>query len=306
MKAVSKQIRRPLVAIVVPVFNKKDSLLRFMDSIARQDYKNHVLVVVDDASTDGTVKAIKARRDKTVVLEGNGNLWWSGGTNLGAKYALKNKADYVLTINHDVILDKNYISSLVDFAHKHPQALIGSMVVNRQKKTEVWFFGAGYNKRTGLNEHVTGHVKDFTEPAQSTWLTGMGVLIPVGVFKKIGFYDDKNYPLYFGDADFSERARRAGFELWINPKSRVYGDIHDNWIGKNVRRPKVRFIYDMFVSIHSPFQWKTRRSYYKLYWPGNYTFGLAAFYIVGSASVYYAYVIGLAKKILGIKKTGKA
>lgn len=291
----------PKVAIVVPVFNQKDLIIRFIESLREQDYPNFTLIVVDDASSDGTYTTLTKDYPEVTTLKGNGNLWWSGGTNKGIKCAIKDGADYILTINHDVTIGKDYISSLVTFAKKYPHALVGSMVVDRQKPDSVWFFGASYSKRTGENSHVLGKVSDFKEPQKSTWLTGMGVLVPIEVFDIIGYYDEENFPLYFGDADFSERARRAGYDLWVNQKSVVYGDINENWIGRNVRRPKLRFIYDLFTLINSPFQWKTRSLYYKKYWPGNYRLALFKVYTIGSAGIYFAYAKGLIRGALGIE-----
>lgn len=288
----------PSVYIIVPTFNQKELVLRFVESLRRQTYANYQLVIVDDDSKDGTQDALLAYKD-VVVLKGDGDLWWSGATNKGVHYAKRNKADYILTINHDVTLNKTYIASLVACALEHPDSLIGSMVIDRRDRSEVWFAGGTYNAWKGLNEHVTGKKSTFTEPRQSTWLTGMGVLVPIGAFARVGYYDDKNFPLYFGDADFSERARRAGYELWVDPKSQVVGDIHENWVGRNLKRPKVRFIFDLFTLINSPFQWKTRRLFYQKYWPGNYRLALLKFYTIGSATVYRAYIIGLVKRLLG-------
>lgn len=291
----------PKVAIVVPVFNQIDLIIRFVESLREQDYPNFTLIVVDDASSDGTYEVLTKEYPEVTTIKGSGNLWWSGGTNKGIKRAIKAGADYILTINHDVTIGKDYVSSLVMFANEHPHALVGSMVVNRQKPDTVWFFGAAYSMRTGENSHVLGRVGDFKKPRKSTWLTGMGVLVPITAFSDIGFYDEKNFPLYFGDADFSERARRAGYDLWVNPRSIVYGDINENWIGRNVRRPKLRFIYDFFTLINSPFQWKTRRLYYKKYWPGNYRLALFKVYTIGSAGIYIAYLKGLVRGALGIE-----
>lgn len=289
---------QPLVYIIVPTFNQKELVLRFVESLRRQTYPNFQLVIVDDASKDGTQEALTAYPE-VVVLKGSGDLWWSGATNKGVRYAQKKKADFILTINHDVTLEKNYLTTLVVCAIEHPDSLIGSLVIDRTDRDDVWFAGGTYNSWRGLNEHVTGNKASFIEPRQSTWLTGMGVLVPTHVFNVVGYYDDKHFPLYFGDADFSERARRAGFTLWVDPKSRVYGDIHENWVGRNLKRPKIRFIYDLFTLINSPFQWKTRRLYYQRYWPGNYRRALFHFYTIGSATVYRAYCIGLIKRLLG-------
>ncbi|MEI6531655.1 MAG: glycosyltransferase family 2 protein [Chlamydiota bacterium] len=292
----------PLVYVVTPIFNGRNHTEEYLQSLKGQEYKNFKVVIVDDGSTDGTGKMVREKFPDAILLEGDGSLWWSGGTNIGVKYAIKNNADFILTINHDVTLKTDYLTSLVNFAQEKKGALIGSMVVSRSNKGRVWFFGGGYNKIQGTNTHVTGKIRDFKVATKSLWLTGMGVLVPSSVFKEIGYYDEENFPLYFGDADFSERARRAGHELWVSPKSKVFGDTDDNWVGRNIRYPKPRFIYDLFTLTNSPFQLKTRSLYYKRYWPGNYLIGLLCFYTIGSANVYLAYIIGLARGVLRPKR----
>ena len=66
------------------------------------------------------------RYPEVVRLVGNGNLWWSGGTNLGVKYALEHGHDYVLTINNDACVHPDFLTHLVSTAQTHPGSIVGA------------------------------------------------------------------------------------------------------------------------------------------------------------------------------------
>src|SRR5437588_7973739 len=89
----------PRVAVVVPVYNKIALTVRFLKSFRKVRYPNYTIVVIDDGSQDGTSEVLKQRFPQVVVLPGDGNLWWSGATNVGVEYALGHDYDFVLTIN---------------------------------------------------------------------------------------------------------------------------------------------------------------------------------------------------------------
>ena len=72
-----------MIYIVIPVFNRREETLRCLDSLVTQTYTNFIVIVVDDGSTDGVGDAVQAGYPDTIVLKGDGNLWWAGATNLG-------------------------------------------------------------------------------------------------------------------------------------------------------------------------------------------------------------------------------
>jgi len=72
----------PRVAVVVPVYNKIELTIRFLESFQQITYPNYSMIIVDDGSRDGTAEILRARFPEVIVLKGDGNLWWSGATNL--------------------------------------------------------------------------------------------------------------------------------------------------------------------------------------------------------------------------------
>ncbi len=255
---------KPSIAAVIPIHNGIEHTLPFLKSMEEAGYPNLVTVVVDDGSTDGSAEAIAAAHPKTIVLKGNGSLWWSGATNLGVEWAIKHKYDYVLTINNDVVIAPGSLEALIKVARARPKAVVGSIVRYAGQPERIWFAGAYFNYSSGEMEHQTelpsGHQPIFTD-----WLTGMGILIPVAAFKAVGLYDTKNFPQYFGDADFSLRAREKGYELLVVPDSILYADVSSSWLKRQTSR-KAGFIKELLFSIKSPYNVMIRYKFYKRHW----------------------------------------
>jgi GT2 family glycosyltransferase len=258
---------KPLVYVVVPVYNGKKHTDKFLNTFKKQNYSNFKVVIIDDGSNDGTAQMINKNHSSTILITGNGDLWWSGATNLGIERAIKDGADYVLTINNDVTVSNGYIKKLLKAAQNNPNSLVGSIIVYDSDHKKVWYAGAYFDKKRGEMQHVNGDITDFDDKYYKTdWMAGMGVLVPIDVYKKVGFYDEVNFPQYFGDADFSVRALRYGYKLLISSECVFYSDVSSSWVQKQLKTPKPRMLIDLLFSIRSPYQIRTRVKFYRLYW----------------------------------------
>lgn len=258
----------PQVYLVVPVFNRLEKTLQFLKSTKKSNYKNITVIVVDDGSTDGTYETITSKYPDVVLLQGDGNLWWAGATNMGVEYALQNgrDQDYVYTINNDTELASDTLLYLVESAIKHPKSLIGTVIYDTHDHAKSWYYGAYFDRANGRVEHYHGKLPIGERLRESEWLTGMGALIPFGVFKNIGIYDSKKYPQYFGDMELGLRAKRVGYKLYVDTKAVAYADLETAWINSSVDKKPWSFVWQLFTSTKSPFKLTPRYFLYKEYW----------------------------------------
>jgi GT2 family glycosyltransferase len=223
------------ITLVIPVYNHLDYTSRCIQSLDRlilkQQFKhcNYQVVVVDDGSTDGTAGWLAEHHPDVVVLHGDGTLWWSGGINKGAKFAIEQLGtDYILLWNNDITPVEDYFHQLDQLLTRlGMNTLVGSKILYHGNEQIIWSFGGTYNpvngkkRMIGMDEPDSGQ---YSEVLSVDWLPGMGTLVPVDVIEKIGYWDDRRFPQYHGDSDFTFRAKKAGFEIMVRPDLKIWND----------------------------------------------------------------------------------
>lgn len=280
------------VFLLVPIFNRlmitqkgiKNiySALDKIDLISRLDYKFEI-IIVDDDSTDGSSAWIADNCPEISVLLGNGNLWWTGAVDLGARIAVYEKdADYVMLWNDDIICDENYFTELIKILNN--EDLKDKILVSKvlwQDDIEVLFnFGCFFNAKTGIKTLIGSNEIDSTKFNKITkvdWSGGMGTLIPANVLREIDFFDPINFPQYHGDSDMFLRAREKGFETFAIPTLKVYNNRDTSGI------KKIRNFNDLknyFTSNRSNYNFRQNINFYKRHTIGvKPWFNFAKYYI---------------------------
>ncbi|WPP50277.1 glycosyltransferase family 2 protein [Catalinimonas niigatensis] len=253
------------IYIVIPVHNKIELTLKCLASLEGQSYPQYEIIVVDDGSTDGTYETIQKRFPEVTLLQGDGNLWWTGGTNMGVEYALKTAKDndFVLTLNNDLEIGKDYLEQLLKVYQQFKPCLVGSVSVNSQKPEQVEFLGSKNRLITGRSRLPIKEILPYStlkqtyDVLESDVLPGRGTLIPIPVFKKIGLFDFEHFPQYIADYDFSKRAKYAGFKLLVSTKAVVKSVVESTGV-TYVIDPTFKTFFKGLTSIKSPTQMKIR------------------------------------------------
>ena len=213
----------PLVFIVIPIHNGLDHTKNCLSDIQKLKYPNVRTIVVDDGSDDGSSEYIGARHPDITVLKGDGQLWWSGAVNRGIEHALKNKADYICLLNNDNRFEADFLGRLVQTSVEKATECVCSKVLN-QYSHNVFFAGGTVNAIGELRMFQGEDGPDLNRQREIIWTGGMGVLFKREIFESTGLFDEKNFPQYFGDADFSFRLRKNGYKILYEPKSVVFND----------------------------------------------------------------------------------
>lgn len=205
----------PKVFIIVLNYNGKDVLLKCLSSVYRLDYPNLEVVVVDNNSKDNSFKEAQSRFKKFHFIKNNRNLGFSAGNNVAIRWALEKMADYVFLLNNDAIIEEDSLKKMIDVAEKDAKTGIFSPVIYKGESDTLWF-GGGEILWSKMKTTHFNRIKAHTD-----YITGCAMLIKKEVFGRIGLFDE-DYFLYYEDADFSWRAKRAGFNLKIIPEASVY------------------------------------------------------------------------------------
>lgn len=279
------------VAILIPIYNRLEitkeglvSIKRALENAAVLSDVSYTIVVIDDGSTDGSGDFIKANHPDVHLLTGDGNLWWSGAINMGAKYATDElKAEYVLLLNDDCLLDKDYFLNLskLIIQGEAEGTILASKVYHLHTPDKIFFYGASFNFANGDKKIIGGGETDtgqYETPQVCEWTGGMGVLVPTSVFKLIGYFDRENFPQYYGDADFTLRATKAGVKIYCRPELKLWNDrkatgfTHNGKVGKYFQSLfSVRSSYNIvkdykfvskFVPLAATVKWVGRKHFF--------------------------------------------
>ena len=217
--------------IVIPVHNRKEFTRNCLLSLGQQTYKDFKVVVIDDGSTDGTAEMLTNEFPEVHVIKGDGNLWWTAATNLGVKYALENNADYILTLNNDTIATEDFLEKMVYWAERTPKSLLGAFALDANTKQPV-YGGEIINWKWANSKFLLDILpkEQWYGLHEVTHFPGRGLLIPAEVFRNIGLYDEKHFPHYAADYDFTHKAIRAGYKVYCNydAKLLIYPDASGN------------------------------------------------------------------------------
>lgn len=226
MEISHKGRKHPKVCTILLNWNCKKDTLDCLDSLSKSDYPNHEVVVVDNASADDSVKAIRSRFQKVKVIANEKNEGFAEGNNVGARYALSQHADYLFILNNDTTLADDCISRLVEFSRAHPKAgAVGAKIYYYSLPNVIWSAGSelflGKSKLRGRGQIDAGQ---YDSPWLAPQVVGAAMLVPSKVVRQIGLFD-KDYFAYYEETKFCTLARKAGYEVWYCPSAKVWHKI---------------------------------------------------------------------------------
>jgi len=249
------------VAILIPVHNglelTRKCLANLNDIIKTTpgDQVDYLPVIVDDGSTDSTAQWVQTHHKDCAVLQGDGNLWWSGAVNMGAKYAIESlHADFILLWNNDIQVPSDYFAVLSGIVlNMDVMSIIGSVVYSDPDYKTIWSAGGIFNPYTGKKYMQTSLPETFQNEQkvlEADWLTGMGTLVPREVIGKIGYWDARRFPQYYGDSDFTYRARINGYKILVDSRLKVGNDLSNSGIKRITRFSEIIPTLTSIKSIH--------------------------------------------------------
>ncbi len=202
----------PKVFIIILNYNGKDVVSRCLSSVFKINYPNFEVVFVDNNSTDGSLEAARRNFSKANFIKNEENLGFGAGNNIGFRFALERRADFVLALNYDTEVDADFLTKLIAVASQDEKIGILSPVIFDGYTKQVWFSGGEIDWLKMSTQHWKNvQTKDYWE---SDFITGCSMLIRAEVCKEIGLFDE-DYFLYWEDADFSLRAKKAGFKAVV-------------------------------------------------------------------------------------------
>lgn len=192
-------------------YNRKNMSLKCIESLMQDKSIEWQFIVVDDNSNDGTKEALQ-KYNNVFVIAGDGNLYYSGGMNIGMKNAQdyirkNNNIDYVMMLNNDVNFHNGAIGKIIQISRRMQNAVIAGSTEGINGE-----FTYGGIVKTSSWRPKTMHVMDKNKLVKCDTCNGNCVLIPKDIFMDVPIMDSK-YRHSFGDYDYGFSITKRGYSI---------------------------------------------------------------------------------------------
>lgn len=216
----------PKVAIIIVNWNGLKDTHECLDTVKKLNYSNYEIIVVDNGSEKYDADILEKMFGAEIgIIRSRENLGFAGGNNLGIRYALDHGAEYVLLLNNDTVVDKNFLSEMVDVAGSDKNiGMVGAKIFFYSELNRIWFAGGKINwlltkgEMVGYNQIDKGQYDAIRE---TDFITGCCLLVKKEVIEKIGLLPEE-YFVYYEDTDWCLNARRNGYKCVYAPKAEIW------------------------------------------------------------------------------------
>lgn len=220
--------KQPLISLITVNYNGLDLTVELLNSIRKLTYSNLEIFVVDNASRENPQTFLTQHYPEVHVIRSEQNLGFAGGNNLAVRQA---KGDYLFFVNNDAEITEGCLDRLISLFDQHPKAgMVSPMICyfNESKSAEadlIQYVGmTQVNALTARNSTVGEKEWDkgqFSKPQKTAYGHGAAMMVRREVIENIGvMFED--FFLYYEELDWCERIRQAGFEIWVEPRAKIY------------------------------------------------------------------------------------
>jgi GT2 family glycosyltransferase len=213
----------PLVSIIAVNYDHPEVTCDFIESLNKVTYPNIEVIIVDNKSPNDDPSLIKQRFPNITFYASHVNWGFAGGNNQGIMRA---RGDYVLLLNNDTVVHKGFLEPLVEKMQSDPTIGAISPKIRFFYDPDIIQY-AGFlpiNKYTVRNAAVGFREKDrgqYNADRETAYAHGAAMMVPMEVIRKIGLMSYIFF-LYYEEADWSFRIKRAGYKIWYVHNSLVF------------------------------------------------------------------------------------
>lgn len=214
------ELKMPFVSIIITNWNGCSDLVNCLVSVKGLDYPAYEIIVVDNASTDGSKETVKARFPEVKLIENNENSGNAEGINIGIREAMDGKPDYFLILDNDVKVEKKFLSELIKVAEIDPKIGIVGPKIYYFDSNKISFAGGKLDWLEGAVHIGEGYIDNgrYDGEKEVVFITGCAILARKEVIEKIGLFNG-DFFAYYEDVDFCLRARKAGYRIVYSPNA---------------------------------------------------------------------------------------
>jgi GT2 family glycosyltransferase len=225
--------KQPDLSVVILTYNTCDLALNCIDSVIKASEELDVEIIVsDNGSTDGTLKAIRDRFPNVIIIENKENLGFSGGNNRGIVIST---GRHILVLNPDTVVREDALKMTMEYVENHPECgMVGCRVLHPDGRVQrSWFSewslfqtvweGLGLQVVMPINR-IDGKLVFSGRPPDRAVrvdrILGCFMWMPRKVVDKVGLFDERFF-LYCEEEDMCRRIRHQGLEVLYYPEAEI-------------------------------------------------------------------------------------
>ena len=218
-----------LVYCIIVTYNGQKWIEKCLESLERSDIRL-ITIIVDNNSADNTIEIVKNNFPHVILIENKQNLGFGQANNIGIKYALRQKADYIFLLNQDTWINQNTIAQLSETLIAFPEYGILSPFhlsssENAIEKTFLDFLSPNYTNELTSDMYFSTLKKVYQTSYihAASWFISAKCILTVGGFDPI-------YTHYGEDDDYLQRAKYFGFKVGLVPAATIIHDaVYKTW-----------------------------------------------------------------------------
>jgi GT2 family glycosyltransferase len=225
---IDANLKRPLISILIVNFNGLRFLKTCFDSLRECTYPNLEIILIDNASTDGSVEFVRKNYDEVKIMKNSENYMFARGNNEGIKIA---SGEYICLLNNDVQVNPGFIEPVVEMFEENPQVgACQSKLLEIQNRSHLEYTGAcgGYIDWFGYT-FLRGRIMNETEPDDGQydeslplfWGSGACLFLRKAALKGDETLDE-DFQLHMEEIDLCWRLRLAGWAVYSVSNSIVW------------------------------------------------------------------------------------
>lgn len=213
----------PLVSIVSVNWNQPELTRIMLNSLRKTSYPELDIWVVDNGSSKGNLKELKAEFPEVNFVISPENLGFAGGNNLALSLV---KGKYVLLLNNDTEVEKDFLQPMVRLMEEKPEiGIVSPKIFFYDHPDTLQYAGTtlihpitNRGKKFGYGEKDTGKYNKVTETG---FPNGACMLVKGELFERVGLLYE-NYFLYYEEHDFAHKVRESGYKIYFQPESKIF------------------------------------------------------------------------------------
>lgn len=269
------------LSIIIPNYNCSHYLKKCLESIVNTiENISYEIIVVDNASTDSSIKVLKELSTRVAnlkVIQNKKNYYFAKANNQGFKAS---SGKFIMSLNSDTVVTKGTLEKLIDFLEKDPNVGIvapkalnpdGSIQRFYRRFPNIWntfihysILGRIFNKFFLANRPRAKFLyldNDFSTVEEVDQAGAVCILIRRSLIEKMGVFFDEGFPLLFNDVDLSKRVSDMGLKRCVLPEATIihFGSMSSKLLPKNV------YEENLLVGVYSYFRKHHRKSSWLLF-----------------------------------------